>query len=135
MMKKNIVALKRAVFHFFGLIRLNRASFFHLSYKFGQHLLIPPKKSNDSLSCKILGCHSGDYEERRLLGYTNPVRTSQEIHYVSAKGPGRLMLCKICGFHGGDYEECRLLEYNKTSSYLAEDTLLLRYRAQSVTAM
>jgi hypothetical protein len=34
-------------------------------------------------------------EECRLLGYKNPVRTSQETHYVSATEPSRLMLCKI----------------------------------------
>jgi hypothetical protein len=28
--------------------------------------------------CKISGFHCGDYEECRLLGYKNPVRTSQE---------------------------------------------------------
>jgi hypothetical protein len=48
-------------------------------------------------------------EECRLLGYENPVRTSQETHYVSATEPSWLMLCKIRGFHSGDYEECRLL--------------------------
>jgi hypothetical protein len=47
--------------------------------------------------------------ESRLLGYKNPVRTSQEAHYVSAAEPSRLMLCNICGLHSGDYEECRLL--------------------------
>jgi hypothetical protein len=34
--------------------------------------------------CKIFGFHGGDYEECRLLGYKNPVRTSQEtlrLHY------------------------------------------------------
>jgi hypothetical protein len=31
----------------------------------------------------------------RLLGYKNPVCTSQETHYVSAIEPSRLMLCKI----------------------------------------
>jgi hypothetical protein len=61
--------------------------------------------------CKIWGFHGGDYEKCRLLGYKNPVRTSQETHYVSATEPSRLMLCKIWGFHGGDYEECRLLGY------------------------
>jgi hypothetical protein len=61
--------------------------------------------------CKIWGFHVGDYEECRLLGYRNPVRTSQETHYVSATEPSRLMLCKIWGFHGSDYEECRLLGY------------------------
>jgi hypothetical protein len=34
-------------------------------------------------------------EERRLLGYKNPVRTSQETHYVSATESSRLMLCNI----------------------------------------
>jgi hypothetical protein len=38
--------------------------------------------------------HGGDYEEFRFLGYKNPVRTSQETHYISTKH-GRLMLCKI----------------------------------------
>jgi hypothetical protein len=37
----------------------------------------------------------GDYEEWHLLGYKNPVRTSQETHYVSATEPSRLMLCNI----------------------------------------
>jgi hypothetical protein len=36
-----------------------------------------------------------DYEECRLLGYKNPVRTSWETHYVSAIEPSQLMLCKI----------------------------------------
>jgi hypothetical protein len=34
-------------------------------------------------------------EECRLLGYKNPVRTSQETHYVSAIESSRLLLCKI----------------------------------------
>jgi hypothetical protein len=37
----------------------------------------------------------GDYEECHLLGYKNPVRTSQETHYVSATKPSRLILYKI----------------------------------------
>jgi hypothetical protein len=61
--------------------------------------------------CKIWGFHGGDYEEYRLLGYKNPVRTSQETHYVSTTEFSQLMLCKIWGFHDGDYEECRLLGY------------------------
>jgi hypothetical protein len=48
-------------------------------------------------------------EECHLLGYKNPVHTSQETHYLSATESNQLMLCKIWGFHGGDYEECRLL--------------------------
>jgi hypothetical protein len=61
--------------------------------------------------CKIWGFHGGDYEECRRLGYKNPVRTSQETHYVSATQHSQLMLCKIWGFHCSDYEECRLLGY------------------------
>jgi hypothetical protein len=61
--------------------------------------------------CKIGDFHGGDYEECRLLGYKNPVRTSQEKHYVSATGSSQLMLCKVGDIHGGDYEECRLLGY------------------------
>jgi hypothetical protein len=45
------------------------------------------------------------------MGYKNPLRTSQEAHYISAKELGRLMLCKIWGFHISDYEECRLMGY------------------------
>jgi hypothetical protein len=61
--------------------------------------------------CKIWGFHGDDYEECRPLGYKNPVRTSQETHYVSVAESSRLMLCKIWGFHGDDYEECRPLGY------------------------
>jgi hypothetical protein len=35
------------------------------------------------------------FEECRLLGYKNTVRTSQETHYVSITESSRLMLCKI----------------------------------------
>jgi hypothetical protein len=59
--------------------------------------------------CKIWGFHGGDYEECCLLGYKNPVRTSQETHYISTTSPSSLMPCKIWCFHSGDYEECRLL--------------------------
>jgi hypothetical protein len=57
--------------------------------------------------CRTWGFHGGDYEQRRLLGYKNPVHTSQETHYASANEPSRLMLCKIWGFHGGNCEECQ----------------------------
>jgi hypothetical protein len=50
---------------------------------------------------KIWGVHGGDYEECRLLGYKNPVRTSQETHYVSPIESSRLLLWKIWGFRGG----------------------------------
>jgi hypothetical protein len=49
-------------------------------------------------TCQIWGSHGGDYEECRLLGYKNPVRTSQETHYFSDTETSRLMLCKIWGF-------------------------------------
>jgi hypothetical protein len=65
-----------------------------------------------TVACKTWGFHGGDYEECCLLGYKNPVRTSQKTHYVSIREFSQLMLCKIWGLHGGDYEECRLLEYN-----------------------
>jgi hypothetical protein len=55
--------------------------------------------------CKFWGFHGGDYEECRLLGYINPVRTSQQTHYISTTESSRLMLCKIWGFHCNNYEE------------------------------
>jgi hypothetical protein len=61
---------------------------------------------NSVVICKIWGFHGGDYEVFRLLGYKNPVRTSQETQY-SATESSQLILCKIWGFHGGDYEESR----------------------------
>jgi hypothetical protein len=60
---------------------------------------------------KIWGFHCSDYEECRLLGYKDPVCTSQETHYLSATESSQLMLCKIWGFHCSDYVECRLLGY------------------------
>jgi hypothetical protein len=48
---------------------------------------------------EIWGFHGGEYEECRLLGHTNPVRTSQETHYVSATETSLLILGKIWGFH------------------------------------
>jgi hypothetical protein len=64
--------------------------------------------------CKIWGYHGGYYEECCLLGYKDPVRTSQETHHFSATESSRLMLRKIWGFHGSGYEECRLLGYKNT---------------------
>jgi hypothetical protein len=61
---------------------------------------------------KISGFHAGYYEECRLLGYKNPVRTSQETHYVFATSTNRLIICNIRRIHGGDYEECRLMGHN-----------------------
>jgi hypothetical protein len=55
--------------------------------------------------------YGGDYEECRLLGRKNPVRTSQETPKVSATKPSLLLLYKIWCFYGGDYDECHLLGY------------------------
>jgi hypothetical protein len=44
---------------------------------------------------KFRGLHSRDYEECRLLGYNNPVRTSQNTHYFSATESSWLMVRKI----------------------------------------
>jgi hypothetical protein len=43
----------------------------------------------------IRGFRGGDYEECRLLGYKNPVRTSQEKHHIPATESSQLKLCKI----------------------------------------
>jgi hypothetical protein len=63
---------------------------------------------------KIWGFHGGDYEECRPLECNNPVRSSQETHYVSVTKTRRLILCKFWGLQGGIYEECRLLGYKDT---------------------
>jgi hypothetical protein len=67
--------------------------------------------TGNGFKCKIWSFHGSDYEEFRLLGYKNPVLTSQETHYVSATKSSQLMLCTIWGFHGSYYEEFRLLGY------------------------
>jgi hypothetical protein len=74
------------------------------------------------MPCKIWGSHGSDYEECRLLGYKNPVPTSQETHYVSTTQSSQLMLCKIWGSHGSDYEECRLLGH-KNPVRTSQETL------------
>jgi hypothetical protein len=58
--------------------------------------------SNRLMLCEVGGFHGGDYEECRLLGYTNPVRSSQKTHNVSATESSRLMLCEVGGFPDGD---------------------------------
>jgi hypothetical protein len=61
--------------------------------------------------CQIWSVRGGDHEDCLLLGYKNPIRTSQETHYVCTTELSLLMLCQIWGFYGGDYEECLLLGY------------------------
>jgi hypothetical protein len=57
----------------------------------------------------ILDFHCGDYEECRLLGYKNPVRTSNETYYISDAEHSRLMICKIWSSQGSDYGGDRLV--------------------------
>jgi hypothetical protein len=75
-------------------------------------LLWPPVRSEVSMVVT---------EEWLLLGYKNPVRISQETHYVSATESSRLMLCNIWGFYGGDYEECLLVGY-KNPFHTSQET-------------
>jgi hypothetical protein len=67
------------------------------------------QEADTQILWKIWGFYCNDYEECRHLGYKNPIRSSQETHYISATESSRLMLCKIWSSHGDDYEECRLL--------------------------
>jgi hypothetical protein len=68
-----------------------------------------------------LGFLGDGYEERRLLGYRNPISTSQETHYISTTEHSQLMPCKIRGSHGGVYEDCPLLGY-KDPVFTSQET-------------
>jgi hypothetical protein len=57
-------------------------------------------------------------------GYKNPVRTSQETHYVSATESSRFMLRNILSLRDGDCKEYRLLGCD-AMCLLLEPTLLL----------
>jgi hypothetical protein len=87
------------------------------------------------LNCKIWGFYGGDYEECRLLGYKNAVRTSLETHYISSTE------CKPVNAMNDLSVSRRVLwripssVIYKTSSYLTGNTLRFRYRAQPVNAM
>jgi hypothetical protein len=76
---------------------MKNAVFWDIEAQFVPHRIhiTPPQQPTQLMLCKIFGCHGGDYEECRLLGYKNPVVTSQETHYVSDTEPSRFMLCKI----------------------------------------
>jgi hypothetical protein len=58
-----------------------------------RHITSPLQSSAGYVRFGVL--NGSDYEECRLLGYNNPIRTSQETHYVSATEHSRLMVCKI----------------------------------------
>jgi hypothetical protein len=76
-------------------------------------------------SLKIWSFHGSDYEEFPLLGYENPVRTSQKTYQSSATDPRQLILCKIWDFRGGDYEECRTSQETPYFSSTESSRLLL----------
>jgi hypothetical protein len=86
--------------------------------------------------------HGGDYEEC-LLGYKNPVLTSEETHHFPTTEFSWLMLCQIWGFHGSDYEECRLLGYknpvhtSKETHYVSatESSQLTLFKIEVFTAV
>jgi hypothetical protein len=75
-----------------------------------------------------------DYEEYLLLGYKNPVRTSQESHYISATEPSRLIVCKISGIHGVTMKNA-VSRNIKTYFIPHRIKLRLRYIAQPVNTM
>jgi hypothetical protein len=76
---------------------MKNAVFWDIKTQFVRHRrhCISATEPSRLMQCKIWGFHGGDYEECRLLGYKNPVRTSQETIDVSATEYSRLMLCKI----------------------------------------
>jgi hypothetical protein len=47
---------------------------------------------------QYVSLHGSDYEECRLLGYRNAVRTSQETHYFYATEPSWLCCVRFEGF-------------------------------------
>jgi hypothetical protein len=84
--------------------------------------------------CKIWGFHGGDYEECHLLGYKNPVRTSQETNYVSATETSQLMLCKIEVFTAVTMKNAVFWDI-KPQFVPHRRHISLRYRVQPVNAM
>jgi hypothetical protein len=98
-------------FEVFSAMTMKNAVFWDIkpsSYLTGDTLHLATETSQLML-CMIWGFHGSDYEKFRLQGYKNPIRISQETHYVCATEPSPLMIRRIWGFHGCDYEECRLL--------------------------
>jgi hypothetical protein len=101
---------------------------------------------------KIWGYKGGDYEEYRLLRYKNPVRTSEETHYVSATEPTtatikNCVFCDVtsCGFcknrrycgtyrlyHQGDKVLRLLITHNVPSSPIL-GTLIMEATSSSET--
>jgi hypothetical protein len=89
--------IRRVSFQVLMAVAMERAVFWDIKTQFLPHRkhYVSARETSRLRLCKICVFHGSDYEECRLLGYKNPVRTSQETHYVSAKETSRLILCKI----------------------------------------
>jgi hypothetical protein len=61
-------------------VTIKNVVFWDIKTKFVPHrkYYVSATEPSRLMLCKICGFHGGDYEERRLLAYKNPVRTSQE---------------------------------------------------------
>jgi hypothetical protein len=97
------------IFEVFTATTVTSAIFWDIKTQFVLHRrqITSPLQSQPLMICKKWRFPAGDYEEYRLLGYKNPVRTSQETHYLSRDQPVNSI--QITVFHGSDYEECCLL--------------------------
>jgi hypothetical protein len=67
-------------FQIFTAMTVKNAVFRDMKTQFVRHRThnVSATEPSRLMLCKILGFHGGDYEECRLLGYKNPVRTSQD---------------------------------------------------------
>jgi hypothetical protein len=77
---------------------MNNAVFWDIETQFlldRRHVTYPLHCPAGSCCVRFENFDGSDYEECRLLGYKNPVRTSQETHYVSVTECSQLMLCRI----------------------------------------
>jgi hypothetical protein len=84
----------------------------------------------------------GSCKNRRLLGYKNPIRTSQETHYVFATEPSQLMLWKISIFTAATMKvavfwdiRTQFLPHRRHIRSSLQSPPSLRWRAQPVHAM
>jgi hypothetical protein len=84
-------------FEVFTALTIKSAVFWEIKPQFVRHRthITFPLQSPASYCYVRYEVLTGVTEECRLLGYKNPVRTSQEIHYVSSTQSSYLMLCKI----------------------------------------
>jgi hypothetical protein len=78
---------------------MKKAVFWDIKSQFVPYRGILRLRYNRLMLRNIWDIHGGDYEEQCLLGFKIPVHTSQEIYYVSATEPTRLISRKILSFH------------------------------------